>query len=87
MMPATLRRRPSTCWYKESSKLLGFKGFLLAADAHRGAHKEYLWVVIMALKSNPSSLLGDRLLQMNWDSSIRQLLMSSMEYPVIWCTV
>lgn len=53
----------------------------------QGFHNEYCWTVMMAFKSKPSSLFGERLLQMNWDNSTRQSLMSSIEYPVIVCTV
>ena len=48
---------------------------------------EYCWTVIIAVKSKPSSLFGDKLLQINWESSIRQSFMSSIEYPDIMCTV
>jgi len=54
---------------------------------YRVFHNEYFGTVMMAFKSKPSSLFGERLLQMNWDNSIRQSLMSSIEWPVIECTV
>ena len=47
----------------------------------------YIGTAAIAEMSNPSSLFGDRLLHMNYDNSIRHGLMSSMEYPVIECTL